>query len=560
MRDAGGEYLQEEARPRGAKPRVKAVLYPFDLDYGLAPGSGVFVNTVYGGEPGKLAMQEGYYTSGSWTSPLMHSFSPHLNQVAPTWEDFSGSMAARVYLRAAATPEAVADALYILLVSGEEFDLGPYFQVKVEFQQSGRSWAVDSPEEADEFTAYGVEQVPDAGYESLVADGAAPGYLAGLRLEGRLSLPESEVLDPGGVRLELARDFQELRAGDHLLLLDNRRGQWLTDAEDFYLKGLEWLKKKVALYHGWELPSGRVEWLLVYQGLLQRLGGMTHGWREGHRARLESQDWVAARLEQTLGAPSPAGEKSPFLRGTYRARAELRQVTPAQVSEAVKSGSGSSTLKLLGTYRGEFLQDYLLKAETTGEIGSATFRWSSNQGQSWREVGLATAGQEDPVELEQGLAVFWEAGVGADLVAGDSWTFTAEPPVYQYQVDGAPFVAITAVYLNGEETQDRVAPDAATGTILITGRSAQVEARVVKDGTTHPVDIIADILAEVGLDQAIHQDSFALAKSLTPGYAIGVWFENLTAAAALREILKRCLYDLWVDFGEIKLRAYLGEE
>ena len=95
--------------------------------------------------------------------------------------------------------------------------------------------------------------------------------------------------------------------------------------------------------------------------------------------------------------------------------------------------------------------------------------------------------------------------------------------------------------------------------ILVTGRSDQVEARVTKDATTHPVDIMADILAEIGLSQAINQDSFALAKSLTPEYAIGVCFENISAAQALREIVRRCLYDLWVDFGEIKIRAYLGE-
>jgi hypothetical protein len=73
------------------------------------------------------------------------------------------------------------------------------------------------------------------------------------------------------------------------------------------------------------------------------------------------------------------------------------------------------------------------------------------------------------------------------------------------------------------------------------------------------VDIIYDILTEMGLEEAVHQDSFALAKSLTPDYAIGVGFENVTGTQALREIVRRCLYDLWVDFGEIKLRAYLGD-
>jgi hypothetical protein len=67
-------------------------------------------------------------------------------------------------------------------------------------------------------------------------------------------------------------------------------------------------------------------------------------------------------------------------------------------------------------------------------------------------------------------------------------------------------------------------------------------------------------MGEVGLNSVINHDSFALAKSLTPEYAIGVRFENVTAAQAIREIVRRCLYDLWIDFGEIKIRAYLGED
>lgn len=559
MRQVGGEYLQEEHRARGARPRVKAVLYPFELDYGLAPGAGVFVNTEYGGEPGKLVLKEGYYTTGSWTSPVMHTFSPHLNLVVPAWADQAGEMAPQVHLRLGDTPATVNANSYIVLTSGEEYALGPYFQVRVVFQQANRSWAVNTPEEADDFTAYAVAQAPEGGYESYAGGGASPGYLADLRFDGRLTLPESEILDPGGVRVELARDFSGLRGQDHVLVMDNRRGQWLNGAEWFYLQGLDWVQKQVALYHGWELPGGKVQWQLVHQGVLERLAGMTHGWQERHQARLESQEWLATRLKKVLGAPSPQGEKRPFMRGPYLARAELAQTTPAAVNPPVKTGSGSAVLKILGLYRGEYPQDYLLKAETTGEVGSATFRWSLNQGQSWKQTGLLTVGAENPVELEEGLAVYWESGPATDLVAGDSWTFSAQPPLYHYLVPGAPFEAITQVYLNGEETEDRVTAAAATGEILVTGRSAQVEVRVVKDGTTHPVDIMTDILSEVGLGQAIHRDSFALAKSLTSAYAIGVCFENKPAAFALREVLRRCLYDLWTDFGEIKLRAYLGE-
>jgi hypothetical protein len=62
MRTASGDFLQEERRLRGARPRVKAVLFPFDLDYGLGPDSGIYVNTRYGGEPGKVEVDEGYTT------------------------------------------------------------------------------------------------------------------------------------------------------------------------------------------------------------------------------------------------------------------------------------------------------------------------------------------------------------------------------------------------------------------------------------------------------------------------------------------------------------------
>jgi hypothetical protein len=560
MRTTGSEYLQEESGARGAKPRVKAVLYPFDLDYGLAPGSGEFFNTAYGGESGKLVLSDGYFTTASWTSPVMHSYSPYLNLVAAFWDDQAGQMEAVVSLRTGANPGEVSAAAYVSMNRSEEYPLLPYFQVRVEFRETLRHWAVDAAEDADAFTAYAVNQAPDGGYESYSAAGAFPGYLANLRLEGRLSLPEPEILDPGAVQVELARDFSELKPGDHALLLDNRRGQWLAGGENFYLLGLPWNQKQLALYHGWELPRGRVEWQLVYQGELDRLGGMAHAWQGEHRVRLESRDWVAARLQTRLGAPSPQGERRPFMRGPYLAGAELTETIPAEITEPVKTGSGSATLQVLGTYRGELDQDYLLHIENNGEVGSASFRWSANNGQSWRETGLDTAGAENPVELENGLALYWESGSGTDLMAGDRWTFTAQARVYRYQVYGGPFAAITEVYLNGEESRDRVAADPETGVIAVTGRSATVEARVVKDATTHPVDIITDILTAVGLSPAMEQESFDLAKSLTPDYAIGVCFENLPAAQALREILKRCLYDFWSDFGEIKIKAYLGEE
>ncbi len=558
MRQVGADYLREEARCRGARPRVKAVLAPFELDYGLAPGCGEFIQTAYGGEPGKLAMADGYFTSGAWTSPVVQAFSPYLDEATPTWEEPAGHMEVEVWHRAGETPDAVAQAAFGPVASGQDISLAPYFQVKVDFHETIRAWGLDEAGEADAFSAYAADQNPDGGFESYAADG--PGCLAGFSLAGRLTLPEQEIIDPGGLQVELARDFSELLTAAHVLLLDNRLGQWLNRPGNSYLQGVDWSQKQLALDLGWELADGTVTWQLLYQGVVQDLAGMAHGWSQPHRVRLESQDRVAAGLKQMIGTPAATGERRPFMRGTYLARGELIKVVPAALSDIGMTGSGSAALNLLGTYRGDYPQTYLLEAETSGEVGSATFKWSLDQGQSWQKAGLVTVGADQPLGLEQGLSVYWESGVGTDLVAGDRWSFTAFPPVYHCQVFGAPFEAITAVYLDGEEDDDRVTADASTGLIQVSGKNAGVEARVVKDHTTHPVDIVADILAEVDLGQAIHQDSFALAKSLTPEYAVGVRFENLIAAQAIREIVRRCLYDLWIDFGEIKIGAYLGED
>lgn len=415
MRQATSEYFAEEALLRGARPRVKAVLYPFELDYGLAPGSGEYLNTCYGGEPGKLALAAGSYTTASWTSPVVPAFSPDLNSVSASWEDQAAQMDVQVYLRAGETAAAVSGAAYAALTPGLEAFLAPYFQVRVEFRQR--------------------------------VAGENSGCLANLCLEGRLSLPESEIIDPGSVGVDLAWDFSELRAGSHVLVLDHRQGQWLDRAAATYLQGLNVVRKQVDLYHGWELPGGEVAWQLVYRGALQRLSDMTHAWRQPHQARFESQDWVTSRLRQTIGAPASAGDRRPFMRGPYRARAELIEVTPAAVSEPVLAGTGSATLQVVGTYRGTEPQEYLLEVQNGGEVGGATCRWSLNGGQSWQDSGFTSPGADAPVRLDSGLAVYWDSGPGTDLVAGDRWTFTATPPIYRYQVYGAPFAAINAVVL-----------------------------------------------------------------------------------------------------------------
>jgi hypothetical protein len=256
MREATANYLQEEARPRGAKPRVRAVIYPFDLDLGMAGTGGTFVNTEYiGAQAGtpapRLAMQAGYFLTGSWVSPVMQAYTPNL--VVPSWVDQAGYMTVVVSIRTAATYEGVAGAAWTAVASGGEYDLGQYYQVKVELISAIRAWAVDEAGDADAYSAYAVDVSPDPGYDSYASDGEFPGNLQDFLLTGKVLLPESEIHNPGDVSLEMSLDFQNLRTGSNRLVVDNRSRQWIPGGPNFYLRAIPWYKKQLKLYHGYEL-------------------------------------------------------------------------------------------------------------------------------------------------------------------------------------------------------------------------------------------------------------------------------------------------------------------
>jgi len=585
MRPASDNYIQEEALLRGAKPRVRALIYPFDLDLGLAEGCGSFINTEYGGEAGKLAMQAGYFTSGSWTSPIMEAFPgvPGVSGagwfggsgwwqegwlwarpgmlVTPTWEDLAGYLEVTVSLRTAESYAGCGEVDWVEVKSGGEYELEKYYQLKVELNETIRAWALDNAGDADAYSAYAIDAYPDPGYDSYASDGEFPGNLQNLLLTGEMLLPESEIINPGDLNVELALDFGDLRTGSNRLVMDNRSRQWVPGGGNFYLRAIPWYKKYLKLYHGFELPDGTVEWQLVYIGQLDKISEMSHAWDEAHLAHLETVDFVRQMLEHKIGAPDPDGAKKPFMRGYFRAKAESTGTTEA-ACEVTKTGSGVAALHVVDEekYSGNEDRDYLVQAETTGEIGTATFKWSKDGGQTWEKTGLTTVGIGSPVQLENGLEIYWESAPGTDIVAGDQWLIYASAKVMHYRIAGAPFQAITSVWVQDDDTRQGVVYSTETGEIQVKGGAGNVEARVVKDDTTHPVDIIEDILAEVGLADYLNRDAFTLARSDTLFYHIGICFENLEAGRAIREIVSRCLYDFWVDCGEVKIRAYMGED
>jgi hypothetical protein len=559
MKEASLEYIQEESQRRGARPRVKAVIFPFELDYGLADRLGEFYRTEYGGQA-TLKMQAGYYTSGTWISPIMQTFSENMNCLIADWEDQAGYLDTRISLRYAHDYEGIASSDYHILSVGAEYALSRYFQIKVELTESIRAWTIDAPAETDNYTAFALDAYPESGYESYASPGEFPGILSGLQINAQMELPENEILNPGDIMVSMALDFADLRAGNNTLVLDNRQGQWLPNGTNFYLQTAAWFKKRLKLYQGIALPNGSVEWQLLYIGQIEKLAQMAHGWKLPHTARLESSDLIGQLLEHRIGVPAADGSRQPFLRGYWRAEAEAIGTT-GPYGQMQKIGVGSAILHIVdeGDYRGVEDATYLVEAESTGEIGSATFKWSKDGGRSWEKIGLATIGPFDPVELENNLKIYWTGGIGNDFLATDRWEITAHAKVFHYLIPGGPFQTITDIDVDGDNNCPGLNYDIYTGEIDLMGAGGQVKARIVKDSISHPVDIVTDILAEVGLSQFIETRSFTQARSDTPAYNIGVCFEDISAGQAIQEIVKACLLDFWVDFGEIKLRAYLGE-
>jgi|GEM_PF-839365 len=565
MRDASVAYIQEEKRLRGARPRLRAVLSPFELDYGLAPTLGEFDQMEYGGTAGILRMQAGYRTQGAWTSPVLQSHLgavPGMTALATLgWTDQAGYLEKHISLRTAGSYNTLLQMAFQVVTGGQEVALQSYYQLQVHLEEAVRAWALEAPEELDQFSAYATDLPVDDGYESYACDGKFPGCLEDITLTGEIVLPEGDIIDPGDISVSLAADFAELQAGDNILLVDNRSRQWLPGGGSFYLQEVPWLKKFIKLYHGFELPGGEVEWQLLYMGQIERLSNMAHGWGTAHTARLESADLVVKLLEHKIGVPDRDGQRRPFMRGYWWGRAELTE-TAEPTCQVDKQGLGSATLSVVAeaAYSGLADATYLVEIETTGEIGDATFRWSKDEGRTWVASGLVTAGITAPVELEDNLEIYWSGGLGADLVAGDRWQLAVSTWRFHYVFPGSPFEAITAVSVNGQENRPGVSVGLESGAIEVPGSSGEVTARVVKDSRTHPVDIIQDILTEVGVAAYIDLESFALARSDTLGYAIGACFENLSAGQAILQITQNCLFDFWVDCGIIRLRAYTGEE
>jgi hypothetical protein len=284
-----------------------------------------------------------------------------------------------------------------------------------------------------------------------------------------VEIPASKIIKAGSLSASIPGYFQVAEQIGHQLTVDNRDGALNPGAPGCPLQPGQWFDTQIQIDFGFKTVTG-TEWLNLYTGAIDNLNGLSHGWGKVHNAQIKSTSPIINGLKKKLGVPAPDGARSPFMAGTYLANAELEETIDPYLGTITKVGTGSATLTVLGAdkFTGNTDIKFRLTLETAGEIGVATFKWSLDGGMSWEKEGIRTANILAPVTLSNGIKVFWSGG---NFATGDYWDFTVYAKVYKFTIPGAPFAAITNLYLNGEDLLTGYTADPATGIVNLTGTS-----------------------------------------------------------------------------------------
>lgn len=118
---------------------------------------------------------------------------------------------------------------------------------------------------------------------------------------------------------------------------------------------------------------------------------------------------------------------------------KIRRITPV-----AKTGTGTGEMTAQGHFTGLATRNYLIEIDEAGGLGVATFRWSIDDGLTWRSTGIPIP-DEDPIDIELGLQIRFSDGT---YVLGDQFEFTAQ---YWEEVETVPIATKTfqVNYANG---------------------------------------------------------------------------------------------------------------
>ena len=78
-------------------------------------------------------------------------------------------------------------------------------------------------------------------------------------------------------------------------------------------------------------------------------------------------------LETVIGAPATDGTRQPFMAGYYKCRAEFKETVADHAGTVTKTGSGHAIIVVTGDFTNDVDLDFVIVAESTGEVGSAKY-------------------------------------------------------------------------------------------------------------------------------------------------------------------------------------------
>ena len=115
-----------------------------------------------------------------------------------------------------------------------------------------------------------------------------------------------------------------------------------------------------------------------------------------------------------------------FLRSnliTCGARLTPSSQAAGTVTRTQKTGAGSGSMVSAGTYTGSDTLNYKVETTSSGDLGTARYRWSDDGGVTWDATAVLTS--TSAAALNNGVTVQFGVGAGTDFQNGDYWTFKA---------------------------------------------------------------------------------------------------------------------------------------
>lgn len=102
-------------------------------------------------------------------------------------------------------------------------------------------------------------------------------------------------------------------------------------------------------------------------------------------------------------------DSSPFEADLVECPVSDDGVKVSMVSEPVKTGTGTGSMEVLGTYTGASEKVFRIQIDIAGDMGSATFKWSDNGGTDW-DGTLIPIDCDEPIQIRDGLFVKFTDG------------------------------------------------------------------------------------------------------------------------------------------------------